>query len=1655
MGVPKFYRWISERYPCLSEVVREYQIPEFDNLYLDMNGIIHNCSHPNDEDVHFRISEEKIFQDIFRYIEFLFRMIKPRKVFFMAIDGVAPRAKMNQQRGRRFRSAQEAETRENEAKERGEKLPEEKRFDSNCITPGTPFMDRLHQHLKYFVVNKISSDDLWRNVKVILSGHETPGEGEHKVMDFIRYEKSQPGYDPNTRHCLYGLDADLIMLGVCSHEPHFSLLREEVKYNRSKTDKNKRDSNPEAITFHLFHLSLFREYLDHEFSELKNRLPFGYELEKIIDDWVLMGFLVGNDFIPHIPHFHINKSSLLKLYAAYKLVMPTLDGYLNDNGTLNLQRFQKYINELKNVDIDNFNDTWADLKYFESKTGRKLFNRNEEPNTSRAAAVSNLLIDPDIENESEVVDIESDEIYESSDSELFKDEFRSHKDNYYIDKLKYQQVDQSVLREQAHEYIRAIQWNLHYYYNGCMSWSWYYPHHYAPYISDVNEFHDINLGFDMGRPFKPFEQLLAVLPAASKELLPKAYESLVTSPNSPLIDFYPEEFETDQNEKQQSWEAVVLIPFIDEKLLLDATKSVDKKLTADEARRNRHGPHLIFTYCEQSLPPYVSPNRSIFPDIVVNHSQYVECDINSFLLPAKNIHKGLCRGVKLNVFIPGFPTFKYIQHEIAIRKERVRVFEQTSMGDNMIVIIKNNTIYEIESVAQQLLDQTVFVNWPHLLEAKVFKVTNSEIKFVKDGNRIICNDLTDQEFTENNGRINSVIRKCKERWGIIVSKPDVLVHVYPMTGWKYMHGVKGKLTLEKQWGTTPIICPIQMVVKDITIHENHSQQFRSIEDMFPRGCECFPIANPFYGSKAKVIDCKNGVVTVEVFPQLEPDLREIQDRAQEIIHEKYMPNYVLAQKLGINAHLLSRITGTIFVLKNNRDSQKRINIGLNLKFNSKNEEIPGYSIKRDDNWLFSGKIFSIMEEYLTKFPFIFEKLSVCVEKDFFNIEDLIPGEDKLKTLETITNWLKSLPSSQEKRQKCNAEILDEFVVEAIEDVINTHIVFPQELAPVMETYKPIQLFRPIHYLGYSLPDPKATYNLFDRVVNIRSGISVPLGAKGTIVGKHIDDSNEVNTLFDIVFDEEFVGGVALRCTKGKGYKLSPANLINITYGLKMSGKYENFVSSGQPLQTRPQHRHHKQRDQNYGNSSQYPNSFGHRNPRNKIANTHQFGSNFANPPNYPNPHIKEISVNLNHSSNSPFQSPKHESQRNQEFPPMQDLWNQLSGIKTNDDKLLPKPSFAEITANSRDNVVNNSIPNTKNKNRRYGEQQMSTNTLNNIQLIDSFRHIFDSECQKYFKQLAIFEILTFGQMRTQSLTMTLPDKQCFNANLSAYDTPEDASEHLSRKGLEYINNKFGANIDLSRPKKMLATPSFIAPNYMPQSRPRIAESSLPRPPSNWFKSNNKRDNRPANRKNQNQSQPTIHDIPESFVEHNERILRQRQSQSAKANVSYSANKERNFQPKKLFDPRNDNSMNLNSMNLNSMTNTKPTQMKIMKRGQNDGPNEISHQRKTPQTSNTVNSSPFGNQFVPLQVARNNQLHRQLTPQKPNESKTIDITSSSDDIEILTPDSLVHMSASSPADKINSDEIEILTPEALTARSSANIPSKSGHNRRSRIRVNLS
>ncbi|CAN0380997.1 unnamed protein product, partial [Phaeothamnion confervicola] len=117
---------------------------------------------------------------------------------------------------------------------KGETVDEGSVFDSNCITPGTEFMAKVSRHLRYFIRKKIKEDPLWQNLTVIFSGHEVPGEGEHKIMQYIRDQRHGGLFPPDTRHCMYGQDADLILLGLVSHEPHFTLLREVVDFGANR-----------------------------------------------------------------------------------------------------------------------------------------------------------------------------------------------------------------------------------------------------------------------------------------------------------------------------------------------------------------------------------------------------------------------------------------------------------------------------------------------------------------------------------------------------------------------------------------------------------------------------------------------------------------------------------------------------------------------------------------------------------------------------------------------------------------------------------------------------------------------------------------------------------------------------------------------------------------------------------------------------------------------------------------------------------------------------------------------------------------------------------------------------------------------------------------------------------------------------------------------------------------------------------------------------------------------------------------------------------------------------------------------------------------------------------------------------------------------------
>ncbi|MFH4982532.1 hypothetical protein AB6A40_009241 [Gnathostoma spinigerum] len=402
MGVPAFFRWLSKKYPsvvvdAVEEKLTDDQgnrIPvrvtdpnpnyqEFDNLYLDMNGIIHPCTHPEDRPP--PKDENEMFVLIFEYIDRLFAIVRPRRLLYMAVDGVAPRAKMNQQRSRRFRASQEiAEKAEQIARIRsclekeGIPLPPEKEkkehFDSNCITPGTPFMARLADALKYYIHQRLNEDPAWAKIQVILSDANVPGEGEHKIMDFIRRQRASPSHDPNTVHCLCGADADLIMLGLATHEPNFNIIREEFIMNQQKpcelcgqyghelkdcqglardeADESQAVPLQREKNFIFLRLPVLREYLERELFIPNSPVPF--DLERAIDDWVFMCFFVGNDFLPHLPSLEIRENAIDRLVRLYKDMVYKMKGYLTKDGYVYMDRVQVILDALGKMEDNIF-----------------------------------------------------------------------------------------------------------------------------------------------------------------------------------------------------------------------------------------------------------------------------------------------------------------------------------------------------------------------------------------------------------------------------------------------------------------------------------------------------------------------------------------------------------------------------------------------------------------------------------------------------------------------------------------------------------------------------------------------------------------------------------------------------------------------------------------------------------------------------------------------------------------------------------------------------------------------------------------------------------------------------------------------------------------------------------------------------------------------------------------------------------------------------------------------------------------------------------------------------------------------------------------------------------------------------------------------------
>lgn len=705
---------------------------EFDNLYLDMNGIVHPCSHPEDRPA--PKDEEEMMLAIFQYTDRVVNMVRPKKLLMIAIDGVAPRAKMNQQRSRRFRSAQEAKEKEVDKEEllkllkqqNGGVLPPDtlesmtkKAFDSNSITPGTPFMDILAGSLRYWCAYKLNTDPGWAKMKIIISDATVPGEGEHKIMNFVRSQRASPDHDPNTRHVIYGLDADLIMLGLATHEPHFRVLREDVfaQDSRAKICKlcgqkghdarncrgeakekqgehdEKDEKAPPLKPFIWLHVSVLREYLAVELDV--PGLPFRFDLERAIDDWVFMFCFVGNDFLPHLPALEIRENSIDTLTAIWRDNLPHMGGFVTKDGHIDLERAQLILNGLakqedaifrRRKETEDRREAGFKRRKLqeEQRNGRNNSHRNKQgdnaqnglpaglpenlthnmivnrgPNSANDANKSAAAIlksrlqgqtaeqadsnKPDNGNSADNAPANgandsdaqtpsalgkrkasmiandgtstpdnssnggNEEEPEAGDTVRLWEE--GYADRYYEQKFHVDPKDIEFRHKVARAYVEGLAWVLQYYYQGCPSWEWFYPYHYAPFAQDFVDIGKMTVNFQKGRTAKPFEQLMSVQPAASKHVLPSIFHELMTDQDSPIIDFYPEEFQIDLNGKKMAWQGVALLPFIEMSRLLAEVEKKYPLLSPDDAARNEPGREVLLLS---------EANQELYDDIIQN-----------------------------------------------------------------------------------------------------------------------------------------------------------------------------------------------------------------------------------------------------------------------------------------------------------------------------------------------------------------------------------------------------------------------------------------------------------------------------------------------------------------------------------------------------------------------------------------------------------------------------------------------------------------------------------------------------------------------------------------------------------------------------------------------------------------------------------------------------------------------------------------------------------------------------------------------------------------------------------------------------------------------------------------------------------------------------
>eukprot|EP00941_MAST-03F_sp_MAST-3F-sp1_P003143 g3143.t1 len=1184
MGVPKFYRWLAERYPLISQpVANASAMPEFDYLYLDMNGIIHNCTHPKDEEISESLTERQIMLGIFSYIDRLVKIIKPTQMLYMAIDGCAPRAKLNQQRSRRFRSAKDAKALLEEKKAKGELVNVKAIFDSNCITPGTPFMHRLDKHLHYFIRKKMKDDPIWQRMKVLYSGHDTPGEGEHKIMAYIRAMKSRPDYNPNLRHCLYGLDADLIMLGLATHEPHFALLREEIdftSFRRNKNSTKKTLKQTKEVKWQLLSIGVLREYLDLEWRpESPEHL---YDQERIIDDFVFMCMLCGNDFVPHLPTLDIGEGAIEFLIQTHKSMLETLDGYLVDGPNINYSRLEWILGHL-------------------ARKEEMIFEQ-------RAALEDKMMAKSRRLTETQLNNMREERFIQQKLGEELGNQ-NSARGRYYLGKFGIRGENTEVHRTLCREYVRGLAWVLRYYYHGCPAWGWFYPFHYAPLASDLTNLEQLSGvdDFELGEPYKPFEQLLGCLPPASANFLPPSWQFLMLNANSPIADLYPTDFKIDMNGKRNPWEGVNLLPFTNESRIMSAIEefSLREKLTPEEKLRNRQSNPWLYTYdpmCLDDYPSSFGANSKVagFPNLHnVSSRRENLSDSDHEVLEGTFAQKAMVLPGCVIPY-PGFPTLHsmQLQYPSVLKPIRINLFGFASRKATLVLVpdppaaqprsaianlrdaLLRGNVTDANEAASNLIGVSVFAGYPLAREALVTEVWCGTMKWtvasksqkMRNGLKAKATALSSQQrqFFERE------VESRRQLW-LIGREKTVGFGGFDITKSAAKSSVllkvcyfQGMVVSSEDGSRRKSFAPVEdaeMVLGEVvqlsTLAPDPRFQERgplSVEERFPLETPIMSVGSIHYGMTGIVTGYK-GEDAVEVRLKVPPREPPFGVRIHAALKDAYVPLSDAAKQLRIRPDVLGKISSSVLVKPGQFDIGLNFKVGRKLALEgycrsgvalSQLSQVEAWRGKMDTlnrlqsagaQWQLSKRALAAIAAYRAQFPELFLALSTVSHRNEYSISSLFGGGSAgKKKFEEVCKWLQKQPTFALPLSPITSVAMATDAVRAVEraeealasqaesrtETITAELQSFEILKPVVDSWclqsKTDSLI--------TLSDGRAARMpaLGERVVNARS-VAVPFGLRGIVVAIHPSTG-----CVEVVFDRTFIGGKTLSglCSNGRG-----------------------------------------------------------------------------------------------------------------------------------------------------------------------------------------------------------------------------------------------------------------------------------------------------------------------------------------------------------------------------------------------------------------------------------------------------------------------------------------------------------------------------------------